>query len=135
MTRNWNKYFLSICATVAQRSTCLNYQVGCVITRDNHIISTGYNGVPSNQEHCIDKGYCTIPGSTCGDGRGSLAIHAEKNAIGWLASQGIATKGSILYCTHEPCKSCKEIIIAAQIKKVITPYGECNHFNLLNKLN
>ena len=56
MTRlETDAYFLEIAKTVAQRATCPRRQVGCVLVNSrNHIVATGYNGVPSGFTHCID---------------------------------------------------------------------------------
>jgi dCMP deaminase len=44
---------------LAKRSTCLDKQVGCIITNDkNEIIASGYNGAPRGEQHCTDLGYC-----------------------------------------------------------------------------
>lgn len=49
-------YFMNIAKVVATRSTCLRHHVGAVIVRDNHIITTGFNGAPSGTPHCLDIG-------------------------------------------------------------------------------
>ena len=56
----------------------------------------------------------------CGkDSNGScfLGIHAEQNAIGYAARNGINTDGCIMYCTQTPCISCAKLVVAAGIKK------------------
>ena len=50
-----DKYFLEIATIVAKRSTCLRRSVGCVLVdTQNHIVATGYNGVPKSFDHCLD---------------------------------------------------------------------------------
>ncbi|MDY6843334.1 MAG: cytidine deaminase, partial [Thermodesulfobacteriota bacterium] len=41
---------------VKMRSTCLRRQVGAVIVKDNRVLATGYNGVPSGFTHCAELG-------------------------------------------------------------------------------
>lgn len=115
MRPTWDEYFGAICQLVATRSTCLKYQVGCVLVKGNQIIATGYNGVPSGEVHCIDQGFCRPGVPMCGHGAGSRAIHAEKNAVGQAAKHGVSTEGAIAYCTHYPCKGCQEVLLAAGI--------------------
>ncbi|MGC9555055.1 MAG: deoxycytidylate deaminase, partial [Thermoplasmatota archaeon] len=47
---SYDQYFMEIAAIVATRSTCLRRQVGAIIVKDNHILSTGYNGPPKGLE-------------------------------------------------------------------------------------
>ncbi len=35
-----------------ERSKCLSRQIGAVLTKDNHVIATGYNGPPMGVPHC-----------------------------------------------------------------------------------
>ncbi|NMB38570.1 MAG: cytidine deaminase, partial [Firmicutes bacterium] len=39
---SWEQYFMEIAKLVSTRSTCLRRQVGAVLVRNKHIISTGY---------------------------------------------------------------------------------------------
>ena len=48
---NWNEYFMAISIITSKRSPSIKKQVGCVIVKDNRIISTGYNGFPAGAEH------------------------------------------------------------------------------------
>jgi len=41
---NWNEYFKKILLVVKERSPCHRLQVGCLLVKDNRIISQGYNG-------------------------------------------------------------------------------------------
>lgn len=115
---------MSIARLVATRSTCITAQVGCVLVRNNLILSTGYNGVPSGEVHCTDQGFCREGVERCGEGRGSRAIHAEVNAIGQAAKRGILTDSATAYCTLAPCKKCQECLVASGIIQVY--YSDSN---------
>ena len=41
---DWHNYFSALCILVSTRSSCNRLHVGCVIVKDNRIISCGYNG-------------------------------------------------------------------------------------------
>ena len=44
----WDEYFLGVAMLAARRSKDPNTQVGaCIVSPDNIIISTGYNGLPN----------------------------------------------------------------------------------------
>jgi len=108
--------FVEITKLVSQRSSCVKAKQAALLIKDNRIISFGYNGPPSGSLNCIDDG----GESRCGkDSNGScfLGIHAEQNAIGYAARNGINTDGCIMYCTQTPCISCAKLVVAAGIKK------------------
>lgn len=117
----WGTYFMMIAGVAASRSTCIRRRVGAVIVRENHIISTGYNGAPKGLPHCGEVGCLrSILGIPSGERheicRGS---HAEMNAIAQAASVGTSTAGAAIYCTHEPCSFCTKAIINAGIRRVV----------------
>ena len=125
---DWTEYFMSIASVVASRSTCLRRQVGAVIVRGRHIVSTGYNGAPRGVRHCTVVGCLREElGVPSGERheicRGS---HAEINAIVQAAATGSSTEGTELYCTHEPCSFCTKAIINAGIRRIIfvSPYPD-----------
>lgn len=107
---------------VSTRSTCVSCKVGAVITRDNQVLTSGYNGAPSGDKHCVELGGCmrrinNIPSGT----RQEMcrATHAEQNAIIEAANQGIAIKGGTLYVTTYPCSICTRMILNSGIKRIV----------------
>lgn len=116
---SWNEYFVEISRVVASRSTCPRASVGAVIVKDNRIISTGYNGAPAGQPHCIDEG-CIIEHNHC-----TRAIHAEVNAVAAAARFGLPVEGATLYYWDSlgrplSCSNCLQVMKAAGIYKVIS---------------
>ncbi len=96
----------------AQRSTCDRKGVGCVLANDGRIISTGYNGPVSGEQHCNHL--------ESGDDKPCYrSIHAESNAIAHAAKLGVSTKGCTAYCTLSPCMACSMLLINAGITRVI----------------
>lgn len=119
---SWNEYFLSITKLIASRSTCLRRQIGCVIVKENRILTTGYNGMPSGFVHCIDRGGCMREKENIPSGERldyCFACHAESNAICQAAKFGISICGATVYLTNLPCTTCSKLIIQCKIKKVI----------------
>ena len=46
---SWEEYFMGIAKLAAMRSKDPSRQVGaCIVNKDNHIMSMGYNGMPNN---------------------------------------------------------------------------------------
>lgn len=119
---SWDKYFMTIAKTVASRSTCIRRQIGCVIVKDNRILSTGYNGAASGCSHCTDQNYCWREENKIPSGEKldrCFAAHAEVNAIAQAAKFGTSINESDLYCTNLPCFTCAKTIVNAGISQVI----------------
>lgn len=121
MRPSWDDYFMEITYVVASRSTCIRRQVGAIIVKDKHILTSGYNGVPSGLRHCADT-YCmrdklAIPSGV----RHELCrgLHAEQNAIIQSAVHGVSIAGGTLYSTTQPCVLCSKMIINAQLKTIV----------------
>ena len=125
--RDLNNFFMEIAEKFSTLSTCGRLKVGAVITKNDRIISTGYNGVPSGMQHCceIHKGIdFSIPENNEMHKQFSIQyeLHAEQNAIVEAAKNGIALNGSILYTTVEPCDYCRKLIAQSGIKNVFYRY-------------
>lgn len=122
MRKSWDEYFMQIAEIVKTRSTCLRRSVGAVIVRNNHIITTGYNGAPSKLAHCTETTKCerTRLGIPSGE-RHELcrALHAEQNAIIHAAKIGVSTEGATIYITLQPCVICAKMLVNAGIKRIV----------------
>ncbi len=102
---------MGIALLAAQRSKDPNTQVGaCIVSKDNIIISTGYNGMPKG---CSDDEY---PWEREGkETKYPYVVHAELNAI--LNAHGRNLEGSKLYVTLFPCNECAKAIIQSGVKE------------------
>ena len=47
----WDEYFKEIVMVTSKRSPCHRLQVGCLLVKDNRIISQGYNGFLPDYPH------------------------------------------------------------------------------------
>ena len=119
---DWDNYFIGIMSMVGKRGTCDRGQVGCILVKDNHILSTGYAGAPKGIKHCDDVGH-EMNTVIHPDGHESQhcvrTVHAEQNAIVSAARLGIAIDQATLYCNMTPCYICAKLIINAGIKRVV----------------
>ena len=109
---SWDEYFMGIAMLAARRSKDPSTQVGaCIVSQDNIIISTGYNGMPKG---CSDD---TFPWNRDGlDNKYAYVVHAELNAI--LNANGRDLRGSRIYVALFPCNECAKAIIQCGIKEV-----------------
>ena len=127
-------YYLSVAKAVAQRSTCYLYKEGAVlVTKDNRIASTGYNGAVHGCIDCWKNGVCSYEAETgeisdCSQEQ-CLGLHAEVNAL--LNAHRDDTKDSILYIFAEDRKTGESIpvkingvvghiIQACNVKDIVT---------------
>ena len=136
-------YYMKIAETTAELSYAKRLQVGAVIVRQNQILATGYNGMPSGWDNnCEDQ--------VCDKGAGGWlspeeieeqypyegwhegaqrnvryglktkpeVLHAESNAIAKVARSTESSEGATLFCTHAPCIDCAKLIYQSGIKSV-----------------
>lgn len=96
--------------TASLGATCSRLSVGAALTRDGHLLSTGYNGAPRGIKHCYHA-----PGDT---ERCTISVHAELNAIYQAGYHGVRTSESVLYVTHAPCLGCSGGLINAGVSAV-----------------
>lgn len=121
MREDWDSYFLEITDVVKKRSTCLRRQVGAVIVKDNNLLASGYNGVPTKITHCSEVGCLRDKLNVPSGERHELCrgLHAEQNAIIQAAKHGVSIDGSSIYTNTKPCSICTKMIINAGIKRII----------------
>ena len=110
-------YFLKMAHLVSERGTCARRKVGCILVNSKkHVIATGYNGVSSGQEHCIDN---PCKGARLKSGQGldlCEAIHAEQNAL--LQCKDVYDIDTV-YCTLSPCIHCLKLLLNTSAKKIV----------------
>ncbi|MCE5194669.1 MAG: deaminase [Nitrospiraceae bacterium] len=135
---SWDEYFINIAKAVSSRATCLRRKYGAVITKDNIIVSTGYNGAPAGMKDCMEAGKCTRKKLQIPHGeRYELchSVHAEANSI--IRASVHELNGATIYvsgaedhgseCISEPCMMCKRMILNAKIAKVVYSDGNGRH--------
>lgn len=131
MRKDKINYYLDIAASVSERSTCLRRHYGCVIVKNDEIISTGYNGAPRGRKNCDDLGFCYREQMDIPRGeRYELcrSVHAEQNAIisasrnelidADLYMVGINAKTGEIEPKSTSCMMCKRVVINSGIKRV-----------------
>lgn len=135
--KNKHKLFIRMAELVAEQSTCCRLHVGAILVKDSRVVSIGFNGTPSGQEHCEDHfdhlfqqdfqdkypDYAAFVSSkdfydTHGKWSIENELHAEQNAILFAAKNGISTNGSTLYVTMSPCIHCAKVIVTSGIQRV-----------------
>ena len=104
----WDEYFSKIVKVTAERSPCERLQVGCLLVKENRIISQGYNGfLPGCPHESIVR-----------EGHEQATLHAEQNALMDCAKRGVSCEGCTAYITHYPCIICARLLLAGGIHKI-----------------
>ncbi|MDP2156383.1 MAG: deaminase [Nitrospirota bacterium] len=135
---NWDEYFINIAKAVATRATCSRRRYGAVVTKENIIVSTGYNGAAAGVTDCLEVGKCTRMELKIPHGqRYELchSVHAEANAI--IRASADELKGATIYvsgvdaegdeCDSAPCMMCKRMILNARIARVVYSDGNATY--------
>ncbi len=125
-----DKYFMGVAELTAELSHARRTKVGAVMTKDNRIISVGYNGtVRGDDNNCEDE----LPD-------GSLVtknnvVHAEMNVLCFCARTEIESEGATIYLTLSPCANCALAMIQSGIKRVVylKPYRDLSGVKILEQ--
>lgn len=105
---NWDEYFAKIVSVTAERSSCHRLHVGCLLVKNNRIISQGYNGhLPGCKHESIVR-----------NNHEQATVHAEQNAICDCAKRGVSCERATAYVTHYPCIICCRLLLASGIKEI-----------------
>ena len=129
----------------AKLSSAERLKVGCIIVKENRIISIGYNGMPSGWTNECETWTSNVSFDVHDDDKdiyGELktkpeVLHAETNAIAKVARSYESAVDSVLYCTHAPCLDRAKLIYQSGVAKVFWRYkykcddgikflGDCN---------
>ncbi|KFA98960.1 MULTISPECIES: cytidine/deoxycytidylate deaminase family protein [Vibrio] len=110
MVSKWAKRFIQMAELVGSWSKDPSTQVGAVITKNNRIVSVGFNGYP----HGISDSAEVDERET----KYLKTLHAEENAI-LFAKRDL--DGCEIWVTHFPCPNCAAKIIQTGISVVHCP--------------
>ena len=107
---------------IAEVTSNLSYakrlQVGAVIVKDNQILATGYNGMPSGWENNCETETYHEDGFHIILKTKPEVLHAESNALMKVAQSTESSKDATLFCTHAPCIECAKLIYQSGINTV-----------------
>jgi dCMP deaminase len=108
ITPSWTEYYKKLVEITATRSACKKLHVGCILVKDNRIISQGYNGYLPGAPH----------EQVIRNGHEVATVHAEQNALCDCAKRGASSNEAFAYITHYPCLNCMKLLVASGIKKI-----------------
>ncbi len=133
MKKKFVDYYMKIANITAELSHAKRLQVGAVIVRDNQILATGYNGMPSGWENICEiteetyEVRDTYNNDWIYDNESKKysrlktkpeVLHAEMNCLMKVTQSTESSAGSTMFCTHAPCMDCAKAVYQAGIKAV-----------------
>ena len=114
---------MKIAELTAELSYAERLKVGCIIVKNNRIISIGYNGTPPGKDNCCEEILEDNSLKTKKE-----VIHAEANALGKLAQSNESGKNATMFITHSPCIECAKILLISGINKIFYKTDfRCSH--------
>jgi dCMP deaminase len=121
----------------AELSHAVRLKVGAIVTKNNRVISIGYNGTPAGWDNKCEDELKWPNGEIKFTTTKPEVIHAEANAIGKLARSLESGDGATMYITHAPCFECSKLIHVAGINKVFyrNQYRNSDGIKFLNQCN
>ena len=123
----------------AECSTAEKMKVGCVLVKDDRIISIGYNGMPAGwTNQCETLSFFNEFGKQVPHPilvTKPEVLHAEENAITKLARSNESGEGATAFITHVPCLSCAKLLYSSGIIEVWYkhPYKNTEGLDFLNE--
>lgn len=108
-----DKTYIELAKTWSALSRAERMKVGCIVVKNQAIISDGFNGTPAGFDNKCEY-----------DSRFGLetkpeVLHAESNAIAKLAKSTQSSEGATIYITLSPCLECAKLIIQSGIVRVV----------------
>ena len=121
----------------AELSHAVRLKVGAIITKNDRVVSIGYNGTPAGWDNKCEDEIKWPTGEIKFTTTKPEVIHAEANAIGKLARSLESGDGATMYITHAPCFDCSKMIHVAGINKVFyrNQYRNNDGIKFLNQCN
>lgn len=121
MRPSWDRTWMDLALTIAKRSRCGKGVGAVIVSAEDRVVATGYNGPPA--------GYPTISESCSAfcprlqmdpkplDYDSCPSNHAEINALLWSSRQD--RLGGTIYITTAPCMSCAKALANSGLLHVV----------------
>lgn len=113
------EHYMKVAELTAELSRARRLQVGCVIVKDDNIISFGWNGTPPGWDNNCEYEHYSLGNPNEYELRTKPeVIHAEANALIKLARSAMSSEGASMFLTHAPCIECAKLIASSKITDV-----------------
>ena len=111
---------MEIALTAAKRTACIFHKIASVFVDSNHrIISIGYNGPSTGDQHCNEAGCAKVHGDPeTGKFHRCRGAHSEVNAI-INAGDTKRLRNSTLFITTFPCYDCMKALNNLGVTRIV----------------
>jgi|GEM_PF-1184347 len=125
--------YMEMAFVLAKNSGCIrpDHHVGAIAVRNNLVIATGVNDVPSRLMSCRDRGYCIRQRMEIKSGTHleiEYCIHAEQQLICNALRDGVRLDGADIYVTMKPCPICTRLLIENNVARIFYRVDYDNQF-------
>lgn len=107
---SWDELFIAIAVLGSSRGTCDRLRTSCVLTKNNRIIGSGYNGAVSGLPNCDEADHKMI------DNHCIRTLHGEENA---RANAVSGLDGATAYTVGTPCVKCVKSLLQDGVKRFV----------------
>ena len=117
-------FYMTVAQQCANLSRARRLQVGCVVVKNNNIISFSWNGMPTGWDNDCEEWVDLTPEERIWSDEDRVlrtrpeVLHAESNAISKLARSTESAEGADMFITHSPCMECAKLIYQSGIRRV-----------------
>ncbi len=135
MKEKFKQAYMQTAQTFAELIHARRLIVGCIIVKDDRIISIGYNGMPAGWDNNCEHEMKWPNGEIRFLQTKDEVLHAESNAIAKLARSVESGEGASLFVTHSPCLDCAKLIYQAGVARLYfgAQYRDTAGIEFLNK--
>lgn len=117
MNKRMQDFYMNFAEHCSTMSRAVRLKVGCVVVKNDNIISFSWNGTPSGWDNTCEDTHLSEDGSITLVTKQEV-LHAEQNAISKLARCNENSQGATMFITHSPCIQCAKLIYQSGIKQV-----------------
>ena len=105
---DWDERWMAMARLAASFSKDRSTKVGCVIVRENRVLSLGWNGFPRGIDDDVEARHERPM-------KYAVTEHAERNAVYNAAREGVSLDAATIYVPWFPCADCARAIIQSGI--------------------
>ena len=109
---SWDEFFMRHVYLSALKSKDPRTKIGAVLVRDNHVVSTGYNGFGKGVKDWTER-------YNDRETKYSYICHAEFNSVLQCAKFGVSSDKTTLYTPGFPCAECCKAIVQGGVSEIV----------------
>lgn len=121
------EFFMKTAFLLSEESKCVAHHVGAIVVKETRIVALGYNGTPPGEDNCCDVFTPEDYGKEHREWSRKNELHAEMNALMYMARNNISAEGCDMYVTLSPCYDCQKNLRMSGVQNVYYHYEYERH--------